>query len=220
LLNACHTQPDKPKVIFPSTRLVYRGVKDAALSEDAEKEFKTIYAMNKFSCEQYLQIYANCFDVRYTVLRICVPYGSSFSGTQSYGTLSLFVSQALEQSVVTIFGQGDQKRTLTHIEDLMRVMLIAGLSSATDNDVFNVGGADVLSVNEIAQSVAEAFGVPVMRRPWPKLAQQIESGDTIFDSTKLDTLLSIQYRHTFRSWLAEISPKGDREYTAERAVLD
>ena len=78
----------------------------------------------------------------------------------------------------------------------------------------------MLSVNEIAQSVAEAFGVPVMRRPWPKLAQQIESGDTIFDSTKLDTLLSIQYRHTFRSWLAEISPKGDREYTAERAVLD
>lgn len=204
LLNACRGLHQCPKVIFPSTRLVYKGVSNTALAEDAEKELKTIYAINKYSCEQYLRVYAECFGVRYTVLRICVPYGSTLPASRSYGTLTHFVSQALEQKVVTIFGDGEQKRTLTHITDLCSTMIAAGLSPATDNDVFNIGGADVLSIQEIAQGVAHALGASVIYKSWPVLAQRIESGDTVFDSTKLDTRLGITYGHSYHEWLTRL----------------
>ena len=56
VLNEYRKQNSRAKIVFPSTRLVYKGAQ-GALSEDAQKEFKTIYAMNKFSCENYLYQY-------------------------------------------------------------------------------------------------------------------------------------------------------------------
>lgn len=46
LLNHIRLSPYRPKIIFPSTRLVYQGA-DKALTEEAKKETKTIYAVNK-----------------------------------------------------------------------------------------------------------------------------------------------------------------------------
>ena len=51
VLNEYRLQNSKAKIIFPSTRLVYKG-KNGILSEDSEKEFKTVYAINKYACEK------------------------------------------------------------------------------------------------------------------------------------------------------------------------
>ena len=85
LLSEYRRQGSKAKIIFPSTRLVYKG-KEGAQKEDAEKEFKTIYAMNKFVCEQYLEQFHRVFDIQYAILRICIPYGTLVQGASSYGT--------------------------------------------------------------------------------------------------------------------------------------
>ena len=53
LLNHIRLSPYRPKIIFPSTRLVYQGA-DKALTEEAKKETKTIYAVNKLACEGYV----------------------------------------------------------------------------------------------------------------------------------------------------------------------
>ena len=60
LISAYRKAGSQAKIIFPSTRLVYKG-KEGRLAEDAEKEFKTLYAINKYACEQYLQMYHNQF---------------------------------------------------------------------------------------------------------------------------------------------------------------
>lgn len=75
LLNEYRRQNSKAKIIFPSTRLVYKG-KEGKLKEEDEKEFKTIYAINKYACEQYLEQYNRVFGVRYCIFRICIPYGT------------------------------------------------------------------------------------------------------------------------------------------------
>ena len=51
LLNILKVRKSKTKIIFPSTRLVYKGEKDTHLKENHIKEPKTIYAVNKISCE-------------------------------------------------------------------------------------------------------------------------------------------------------------------------
>ena len=70
LLDAIRKSPYRPKVVFPSTRLVYKGY-DKPLKEFDEKESKTIYAANKIACEGYLQAYHDSFDIPYTIFRIC-----------------------------------------------------------------------------------------------------------------------------------------------------
>ena len=61
LLDTIRNSDYRPKVIFPSTRLVYKG-RDNALSEDAEKETKTIYTVNKLACEGYLSKFTDIAD--------------------------------------------------------------------------------------------------------------------------------------------------------------
>lgn len=203
LLEAYRRKQSRAKIIFPSTRLIYRGGR-GLLAETAEKEFKTVYAMNKYSCENYLRMYGELFAVRYCVFRICVPYGSLVEGLGSYGTVAFFLQQARQGGPVTVYGTGEQRRTFTHIEDLCRVLWEGGRHEACLNDAFNIGGADQLTIGEVAEKIAAAYGVAVRHVPWPEEGRKLESGDTVFASQRLDRLLGNLYGHTLDGWLAEL----------------
>lgn len=82
LLNRIRSSEYRPKVIFPSSRLVYKGA-EWPLKEDSEKETKTIYAVNKLACEGYLYAYWKSFGIPYTVFRICLPFGNFIDGDYS-----------------------------------------------------------------------------------------------------------------------------------------
>ena len=63
LLDHLKTLEHKPKIIFPSTRLVYKGKIGIDLTESSEKEFKTIYASSKYNGELYLNMYHNLYNI-------------------------------------------------------------------------------------------------------------------------------------------------------------
>jgi len=189
------------KVIFPSTRLVYKGKKGVLLQEDDEKEFKTIYAINKFACENYLKIYHECYGIPFSVFRICVPFANTIDNQFSYGTISQFLNRARENKNILIFGDGSQRRTFTHITDLVNVLLQAAFSDATNCGIFNIGGADNLSILEAAEKIAALYNVSIDFKEWSLLDQKIESGDTMFDSTKLDKITCYEYKNSFDGWV-------------------
>ena len=93
ILNKYMEKKSKAKIIFLSTRLVYKESKKP-LTEDMPKDFKTIYAINKFACENYLKMYNNLYNIPYVILRLCVPYGSYKSGKLSYGLMGFFINKA------------------------------------------------------------------------------------------------------------------------------
>lgn len=196
ILSEYRAQGSSAKIVFPSTRLVYKG-RPGLLDEDAEKEFKTIYAINKFACENYLKQYNNVFGVQYCIFRICVPYGTLVSGAASYGTAEFMLNKAKRGENITLYGDGNQRRTFTYMEDLVDVLVEGGMSDSCVNDVYNVGGED-LSLREMAEMVAERYGVEVLSVPWPEIALKIESGDTVFDSSKLESIIGRLTNSTFR----------------------
>ncbi|MCL2819431.1 MAG: SDR family oxidoreductase [Oscillospiraceae bacterium] len=204
ILSEYHRQKSKAKIIYPSTRLVYKGLA-GQLKEDSEKEFKTIYAVNKYASEQYLKIYSSAYGVRYCIFRACVPYGSFIHGASSYGTAEFMLGRAQKGEEIVLFGDGSARRTLTYIEDLCESMILGALSTSCENDVFNIGGEDY-SLNEMASLIADKYGVPVKYEDWPEMALKVESGDTVFDSGKLDGIIKYNRNMTFKDWL-RISPK-------------
>ena len=170
-----------PRVIFPSSRLVYRGTEDA-LKEDAPKEAKTVYAANKLACEYLLQAYHVRYGLPYSVVRICVPYGSLVSSDYSYGTIGFFMKQAEKGGPITLYGDGKIRRTFTYVGDISEAVYRLSQSDATG--AFNIGGA-TYSLGEVAQMIAKRKGVEVSFVPWPDLAHLLESGSTFFDAAKL-----------------------------------
>lgn len=190
LLDAIRRSGYRPKVVFPSTRLVYKGV-DKAIKEEDEKECKTIYAANKIACEGYLKAYYDSFDIPYTVFRICIPYGNLLSSDYSFGTVGFFIKQAKAGKDITLYGGGTIKRTFTHMEDLCYQVVEGAFNPDSTGQIYNVGG-ETLSLCEAATIIAKKYGVDVKSVTWPERDLRIESNHTYFDDTKIQSLLHLK----------------------------
>lgn len=187
LLEAIRQSPYRPKIIFPSTRLVYKGV-DKPLKETDEKDAKTIYAVNKLACEHYCNIYHQYFGIPYTVFRICVPYGNLLGSDYSFGTVGFFIKMASAGNDITLYGGGKIKRTFTHMEDLCFQVVNGAFLKESDGEIYNIGG-EIYSLYDAAMFIARKYGVGVKAVNWPEKDKMIESGDTYFDDSKIQTLL-------------------------------
>jgi len=203
ILDTYRKKKSKAKIIFPSTRLIYKEKNDGKIMEDDEKEFKTIYAVNKYCCEHYLKMYNNMYNVQYCIFRICVPYGTIVPGASSYGTAEFFLSKAKKSENITLFGDGLVKRTLIYMGDLCDALIHGGLSPECVNEVYNIGGGDNSSLYDIATLIAEIYNVKVQFVDWPEEASKIETGDTIFDSSKFDKKIGFEYKKSFTCWIKE-----------------
>lgn len=192
------------KIIFPSSRLVYKGAKDIMLKEEDEKEAKTVYAQTKLSCENYLQMFADFHGVKYAVFRICVPYGNYFSNEYSYGTIGFFLSKAKNKENITLYGQGEPKRTFTHVADICNLIIETSVNQKSDNQVYNIGGEDNFSLSDLANLIANKYKVEVEYINWPKKALILESGDTMFDDSKIKSLTNYSYKNNLTDWIANL----------------
>lgn len=204
ILNHHKNTKSKARIIFPSTRLVYKGSKDVFLTEQAEKEAKTIYAQNKLACEGYLKMYNNYYNIDYTIFRICVPYGNLINNSYSYGTIGFFLNKAISGENISLFGDGSLKRTFSYVGDIAEIIVEASELKETKNDVYNIGSNDNLSLLEVANLVANKFKVGVEHVEFPEKALKIESGDTMFDDNKLKKLINYDYKYQLENWLNNI----------------
>lgn len=200
LLNHLRAFSKMPKIIFPSTRLVYKGVEGVPLVEEAEKEFKTIYASSKYNGEQYLEMYRNLFGVDYTVFRVCVPYGNLVAGALSYGTVGFFLGKARKGEDISLFGDGGLRRTFTHVWDVCRQMVEVAALPESSGRVLNIEG-ETFSLKEAAALIAGKYGVRLQFASWPDNALKLESGDTIFDGGRIRALFPQTLTYSFEKWI-------------------
>lgn len=200
LLDLLRRRGHAPRIVYPSSRLVYRG-RPEPLTEDAPKESKTIYAANKLAAEGFLQAYHAACGLPYTVFRICVPYGNRWNGPYSYGTTGAFIRMAREKNAITLYGDGSPRRTFSHVQDICAQIEACALRPETDAQTYNVAGED-FSLRQVAEWIAARFDAGVRYAPWPAREAAIESGDTVFDAAKIRALCPAPPRFTLRDWIA------------------
>ena len=204
VLNVLRGLAKPPRLVFPSTRLVYKGLSGQGLTESSPVEPLTPYAATKWMGENLLQMYGRQYGVPYTIVRLCVLYGNTCPGPGSYGTLRHFLEPAQAGRPITIFGDGAQRRSLIHVADLGHLLGQCGLHPGTRDGLFNLGGPDNLSVREIADKIAAVYGVPVVTVPWPEEALKLESGDTVFDDAKLAAVMPLKFSERFDGYVGRL----------------
>lgn len=202
ILNQYVKQKSQAKIVFLSTRLIY-GNSFEPYKEDSVPVLKSIYAVNKYACEKYLDIYSKVFDVNYVVLRLCIPYGTLIAGASSYGTCGFMLKKAMNKENITIYGDGSQRRTFTYIGDVSDIIYNVAINDKCINDVYNIGGEDY-SLNEVAKLIANKYNVNVDYIPFPEIENKIESGDTVFNSEKLDNIIGNLHKNKISNWINSI----------------
>jgi UDP-glucose 4-epimerase len=185
--------------------LLYSSEKEIKLKETDifPENLKSIYSLNKFCCEKYLEMYSKYFQIEYTILRISVPFGSNFTNNDnSYGIVNHFINNALNNKKIQIYGDGMQKRTFTFIGDIINIFLKCIEIPQMKNEIFNIGGSDHLSIYDLAKKISNKYKAEIFLLEWDIFSLQTESGHTIFDSSKLDNLIgSNNYIVSFDDWL-------------------
>jgi UDP-glucose 4-epimerase len=202
VLDGIRQSGHRPRVVFPSTRLVYKG-SEQTLPESAELQARTVYAASKIACELLLQAYANAFDIPYTVYRICVPYGNTLGGRVSYGTVGNFVQQAQDSGRIRLYGDGSLRRTFIHVDDICRALVLGAAREDCANQIFNLPGED-LSLLQAASLIATRLGAGIELAPWPAFDERIESGSTVFDGSRLEARLPGLVQQSFGRWVMSI----------------
>jgi len=180
------------KFIYPSTRLVYQG-QSFEIKEDSDKKPLTPYAVSKLGAEQLIQCYNNLKKIDYSIFRIGVPFGNLINNDYSFGTIGSFLNQINLNNEIILFGDGSQKRTFTHIEDICIVFEQCIKGNIDINDIYNIGGNN-LSLKEAAMILADQYDARLHFKDWEKDYLKIETWNTAFDFTKLNEQIGITYK--------------------------
>lgn len=203
ILDSIVSSEYRPRLIFPSTRLIYEG-SDRSLKEGDKKDPKTIYGVSKLSCEYYIRAYSEIYDIDYTILRICVPYANFVDDSYSYGTIGNFINQIKNSNEITLYGDGLLKRTFTHMHDLLAGIHLSSISRNAKNQTYNLPGEDYTLI-EVAELLSKKYGSKISFVPWPETEKKVETGSTFFDSSKIKQELGFVITKTLSDWVDEVS---------------
>lgn len=197
VLTSMRLKNSNARFIFPSTRLVYRGDQNNKLSEDAPKEFKTIYSLNKWNGENLISLFQQYFNLKYTIFRIGVPYGNIINSKYSYGIIGVFYENAIKNNCIELYGGGQQRRTFTHVNDICDQIYCSFFISDCENQIFNVVGEN-LSLLDVANYFNDKYKNGIIFKEFDEMNSKIESGDTVFDSSKLQKTINFVLSHNLK----------------------
>jgi UDP-glucose 4-epimerase len=157
--------------VFTSSIAVY-GAHQLPMTEDLTPQPEDPYGVSKYAVELDLQAAQRQFGLPHIVFRPHNVYGEHQNiGDKYRNVIGIFMNQILDGKPLTIFGDGQQTRAFSYIDDVAPVIARAVHNPNCYGQVFNVGGDTPHTVAELAQVVSEAMGVP------PRLAHLPERNE-------------------------------------------
>jgi len=149
---------DVRRFVFTSSIAVY-GAGQSPMSEEMTPKPEDSYGIAKSSVEQELRASHEMFGLDYTIFRPHNVYGERQNvGDRYRNVVGIFMNQLLQGEPMTIFGDGEQERAFTHIDDVAPAIADSVDIPGAKNEVFNVGADVPFTVNHLARVVAEAMG--------------------------------------------------------------
>ncbi|MDO8659569.1 MAG: SDR family NAD(P)-dependent oxidoreductase [Candidatus Parcubacteria bacterium] len=151
-------------IIFSSSSSVY-GLKNKdnlPLKEDYEPDCLNQYSWSKYAGEQLIKVYCNLYGVNGISLRYFNVFGPRevLNCGEYSPVLGLFYQQVLkDKQPMTIVGDGEQTRDMTHVFDVVDANLkaakqcIEGIKSRFHGEVFNIGTGQDISILGLVESI-------------------------------------------------------------------
>ncbi|HSZ03230.1 MAG TPA: GDP-mannose 4,6-dehydratase [Terriglobales bacterium] len=153
----------KKRVLIASTSEVYGKSTKFPFSEEDDlvlgptTKGRWSYACSKAIDEFLALAYHRERKLPVTIVRLFNTVGPRQTGR--YGmVLPTFVRQALCGAPLTVFGNGEQSRCFTHVQDIVKGLVQCISCDATVGHVFNLGNTEEVTMNVLAEKVIEATG--------------------------------------------------------------
>ena len=188
---------DIKNVIFASTRGIY-GTLPTPWVENMEPMPNTLYSLAKYQSEIAAKYYIRQ-GLNIKILRIAQVFGL---GEYESSAIATFIRNCKENRPLEITVTGIHREYI-YVKDLASA-LDAALGQTEVNGIFNVGSGEMVSLENIAKKIANAFGKP-------HLVHLVKNPKQLYEKSLMDSTL---FRHTFH-W----SPSYSFEEAAEDIAM-
>ncbi|MBB4918925.1 NAD-dependent epimerase/dehydratase family protein [Streptosporangium saharense] len=159
LINAAVNAGTVRCFVFTSSIAVY-GHAEPPMTEDLIPSPVDPYGIAKYAVEQELKVSHEMFGLPYIIFRPHNVYGERQNiGDRYRNVIGIFMNQILRGEECVIFGDGEQTRAFSHIDDVAPPIARSIENPRAYGQTFNIGGDTPYTVNELAEAVATAMGV-------------------------------------------------------------
>ena len=150
------------RLVYAASSSAYGDTLVLPKTESMAPRPKSPYAAQKLMGEYYASVFYSCFGLETVSLRFFNVYGPRQDPTSPYsGVLSLFMKHLLARTQPTIFGDGEQSRDFTYVEDVAALCLKASRADGVAGNVFNADNGGRFTLNFIWNLLQEIEGVKI-----------------------------------------------------------
>jgi nucleoside-diphosphate-sugar epimerase len=195
VLRAAH-EGEAGRVVYAASSSAYGDSLVLPKTEGMLPSPKSPYALQKLVGEYYCNIFARVYGVEAVALRYFNVYGPRQDPSSPYsGVLSLFMKAALERQPPIIFGDGEQSRDFTYVDDVADLNMKAALAPGVAGKMYNAGNGGRVTLNQAWALLQEIEGVRIDPQYRPPRAGDVR--DSQADTTAAVQELSHAPRFTF-----------------------
>jgi UDP-glucose 4-epimerase len=202
LLEACRTTNPNVRIVFTGTRQQYGRPQYLPVDERHPMRPVDVNGVNKWAGEYYHLLYHDVYGMRTCSLRLTNCYGPrQVTDRHTQGAFPFFIGLALAGKPITLYDQGQFKRDINYVDDVVEALLLAGENDAAIGEAFNLGSPP-LTLREFVETLGEVIGgVDLHFIPYPPQRKQIEIGDTFCEYGKISRTLNWLPRTELRDGL-------------------
>lgn len=147
-------------VVYASTRQIYGRPNSLPVSESHQIRPVDVNGVNKVAGEQYHLLYHDVYGLRTVCLRLTNTYGPRMRIKDARQTfLGIWIHQLLSGKPISVFGDGQQLRDFNFVDDVVDALILASQSESCYGKAINLGGAEVVSLAELATRLC-SIGIP------------------------------------------------------------
>jgi UDP-glucose 4-epimerase len=203
VLRACHAG-GVGRVVYAASSSAYGDTEVLPKVESMTPNPLSPYALQKLVGEYYCSVFTRCFGLETVALRFFNVFGPRQDPTSPYsGVLSIFMTCLLEGRAPTIFGDGEQSRDFTYVEDVAALIVKAALAPAAtvSGRFYNAGNGGRFTLNETWRALCEVEGVTIEPNYGPVRAGDVKHSQADTTAARLD--LGHEPKFTFAQGLSE-----------------
>jgi UDP-glucose 4-epimerase len=114
------------------------------------------YAMSKYMGEQWCKMYKKVFNLNCEIVRFYNVYGpGELVDSHMAAVIGIFRKQVMDNKPITIYGDGEQRRDFTHINDIVDGLIRIAESDEKNSDAWELGTGANYSINEVFEMFNE-----------------------------------------------------------------
>ena len=176
------------RVVFASSSSVYGNCRILPKREEIPANPISPYAISKHTGEQYCQVFYSLYGLETVALRYFNVFGPRQSPNAQYAAaIPIFIRSFLEGKAPIIFGDGEQSRDFTFVENVVSANLLACHAKNAAGESINIACGKRTTINRLISSIKNRLASPL--EPIYEPARQGDVRHSLADITKAQELL-------------------------------